>query len=354
MTWELPPPDESVCSASPLSRLPSKREVGIVRRRNDPHFQKRSSPNSRVRAQSHGIGPLADLHAMTFKFYCECGQKVSATEDMVGTTAVCPRCSTKMTVPTPEEAAAAAEAAMAAPPSAPSESEPAAQSPPARTPTEPATAAAPRSLPRPKTTPRNAPTPVTVARRPLGLLWLAAFLAGGAALGAGGYIFRGFLKQVPDNPGPLVIGTLAAFVASLVIALFLKLAVRVVARIDLAFLEAWLVTIFTLALNVLAAAPVALTQLGLWKVEQGAKLLPITTGVSLLLTVIAYSFLIWNAFGRPIGVWRGVLTYLLQAVFIGALGGIIFGIIIVYSQKIPSTESPDAPAPPSSSTPASA
>jgi hypothetical protein len=195
---------------------------------------------------------------------------------------------------------------------------------------------------------------MSVARRPMGMLWLTTLLAMGAALGAGAYVFRGFLNQVPTNPGPLVIGTLAIFAASLIIALFLKLAVRLVARLNLAYLEAWLVTLFTLALNALAAVPVALTQLGVWKVEQGAKLLPITSGACLLLTIIAYSFLIWNAFGRPIGIWRGVLTYLLQVVFLGAVGGIALGVITVYSQKIPSNESPEAPTPPSSSTPASA
>ena len=185
------------------------------------------------------------------------------------------------------------------------------------------------------------------------MLWLPAFVTVAAALGAGGYLFRGDLSQIPTNPAPVVIGTLVVFVGSLVIALFLKLAVRVVARLDLAFLEAWLVTVITLALNALAAVPAALTHLSIWKVEQGAKLLPITAGASLLLTIVAYSFLIWSALGRPIGVWRGALSYLLQVVFLGVLGGIAFGVIIVYSQQIPSNGSPGAPAPPSSSSSAS-
>lgn len=292
---------------------------------------------------------------MTFKFHCACGQKVSATEDMIGTTAVCPRCGTKMKVPRPEETAETASPAPSpdpAKPAPPPSPAPEPQPAPAAT-AAPPPAITPRSLPRPKTTPRFTPAPVTVARRPLGMLWLVTILAGGSALGAAGYFFRDLLNQVPSNPGPLVIGALAALVASLAIAVFLKLAVRVVAKMNLAFLEAWLVTLFTLALAALAALPIALTQLGIWKVEQGAKLLPLTTGASQFLTIIAYSFLIWNAFGRPIGVWRGALTYLLQVIFLGAIGAIALGVIVVYSQKIPSSESPDGPAPRSSSAPAS-
>jgi len=188
----------------------------------------------------------------------------------------------------------------------------------------------------------------------MGMLWLTTSLAMVVALGVGGYLFRSFLSQVPTNPGPLVIGTLVFILGSLVIALFLKLAVRVVARLNLAYLEAWLVTLFTLALNALAAVPVALIQLGLSQVEQGAKLLAITSGVSLLLTIVAYSFMVRNALGRPIGIWRGVLTYLLQMIFLALLGGVAFGVVTVYSQKTPpGAPAPiEAPAPPSSSSPA--
>lgn len=40
---------------------------------------------------------------MTFKFHCQCGQRVSATEDLIGTVADCPNCGTPITVPRPEE-----------------------------------------------------------------------------------------------------------------------------------------------------------------------------------------------------------------------------------------------------------
>lgn len=278
---------------------------------------------------------------MTFKFHCTCGQKVSATEDMIGTTAVCPRCSSKITVPPPETAESAPATTAVAPPE-PAPQAPSPQPAPAR---ETKPAAASLSLPKPqRRSTFSGPAPLSVVSRPMGMLCLATFLALVAALGAGGYLFRSFLSRVPTNPAPLVIGTLATIAGSLVIALFLKLAVRVVARLNLAFSEAWLVTVFTLALNALAATPAALTHLGLWKVEQGAKILPITGGVSLLLTIIAYSFLIWNAVGRPIGVWRGVLTYLLQVIFLGILGGIAYAVMLVYSPKIPSEDSSEAPA----------
>lgn len=40
---------------------------------------------------------------MTFKFHCQCGQRVSATEDLIGTVADCPNCGKPITVPRPEE-----------------------------------------------------------------------------------------------------------------------------------------------------------------------------------------------------------------------------------------------------------
>ncbi len=70
-------------------------------------------------------------------------------------------------------------------------------------------------------------------------------------------------------------------------------------------------------------APYALVPFHLLPPEQAAKLLILTLGGGLLITIVTYSFLIRNALGRPIGIGRGILTYLLQCVFLGLLVGII-------------------------------
>lgn len=268
---------------------------------------------------------------MTFKFHCACGQKVSATEDMIGTSAVCPRCGSQVTVPRPPDP----EPLTVSSPPPPSEAVPS-PAPEAASPqpAPPTVAVATRTLPKPapkRTT--AAVRPVLVAPRPWGMLWLTAFLALSLALGTGGYLFRNFLPWVPGHTQPVAIATLSVIAASILSALLLRLAAAIVANLNLAFLEAWLVTVITFALYVLAAVPAAVVQLGLWPAEQGAKFLPVTGGGALLFTIVVYSFLIRTALGRPIGIARGVLTYILQLVFFGILGGVAFGVQIMYAHR---------------------
>jgi len=253
---------------------------------------------------------------MIFKFYCTCGQKVSATDDMIGTAAQCPRCAQKVIVPRPEDVVE--PGAMPHPPAPAMQPAP----PPALPPRPPApapAAAAPTSV-----------APLSVVPRPMGLLSVTATVALAAMLGATAFVFRGQLANLSKASLPILLGTpVALLVYSLIAAFFLRLAVKIVARLNLALAEAWLVTLTATALIVLSMAPVALIQLHMIPVETGAKLLPLTGGLSLLLTIAAYSFLIRNAQGRPIGIGRGILAYLIQGVLVGLIAGLVLGAVIV-------------------------
>jgi len=231
---------------------------------------------------------------MTFKFHCTCGQKVSATDDMIGTTAICPRCGSGIVVQLPPELASATP--MAEPPKLPS---------------LPMSAAA---------------APMTVVPRPVSLLALIAAAALIALLGTAAFLFRAHLQDLVKSNLPVLIGLpICLVVGSAITAIFLRLSVRIVVRFDLAFLEAWLVAVLITAVYALAFAPAALIPLHLLQPEQ-AKLLFLTLGGGMLITIVSYSFLIRNALGRPIGIGRGILTYLLQGVFLGVLAG-IFAVI---------------------------
>src|SRR5256885_907375 len=81
-------------------------------------------------------------------------------------------------------------------------------------------------------------------------------------------------------------------VGSALIALFLKLTVRIVGRFALAFSEAWLVSLFTTALNALVLIPAILIQTRMVRFENGLGPLVITASASILLTIVAYSYLI--------------------------------------------------------------
>jgi hypothetical protein len=165
---------------------------------------------------------------------------------------------------------------------------------------------------------------MTVAPRPMSLLWLTASLAFTVTLGTAAFLFHGHLGPLPKNILPILIGVA---VGETIIAILLRLTVRIVLRFDFAFIEALLVTIFVTALNALALAPAALVRLAIFRPEQSAKLLPITGAASLLLTVVAYAYLIRNAHGRPIGVGRGVLVAILQFVFLALIIGGVFALV---------------------------
>jgi len=234
---------------------------------------------------------------MTFKFHCTCGQKVSATDDMIGTTAICPRCGSGVVVQLPPELAATA-----APPGPP-------QLPPqlARVP-----AAVPTAV------------PMAVVPRPVGLLALAAAVTLVLLIGTAAFLFRAHLHDLVENNRPVLIGLpIFLVVYSAITAIFLRLAVRIVVRFDLAFLEAWLLALMISAVNALSVIPAVLVPMHMLPPEQGGKLLVLTASGGLLVTIVAYSFLIRNALGRPIGIGRGILTYLLQIVFVAVLAGII-------------------------------
>jgi hypothetical protein len=171
---------------------------------------------------------------------------------------------------------------------------------------------------------------MTVVPRPMGLLKLTACLALVLMLGTVAFVFRSQLNPLPKIAVPVLVGVpLGMLIGSIVVATFLRLAVRIVGRFDLSFFEAWLVTLFTSSLDVLAVVPVALAQFRMIRPEEGAKFVALTGGVDLLLTIVVYSFLIRNALGRPIGIGRGILTYLLRGAFLGVLGGIVFGVMIL-------------------------
>jgi len=165
---------------------------------------------------------------------------------------------------------------------------------------------------------------MTVVPRPVGLLIAAAGVALLAFLGTSAFLLRGHLGELVSANRPLLIGVpIGILVGSAIAAIFLRLAVRIVARFNFAFLEAWLVAICVTALSFTGMAPLGLIQIRLLRPEEAVKLAAIMGGIGFLLTLAAYSFLIRNALGRPIGIGRGILTYLLQSVFLGVLGGII-------------------------------
>jgi DNA-directed RNA polymerase subunit RPC12/RpoP len=229
---------------------------------------------------------------MTFKVHCTCGQKVSATDDMIGTTAICPRCGSGIVVQLPPELAATA--ASAAPPKLPPQ------------------LASVRAV------------PMAVVPRPVGLLALAAAVALVLLFSTAAFLFRAHLHELVPYNLPVLIGLPIGLAGgSAILAIFLRLAVRIVVRFDLAFLEAWLLALMISAVNALAVIPAALVPFHMLPPEQGGKLLVLTLGGGLLITIVTYSFLIRNAVGRPIGIGRGILTYLLQTVFVALLAGII-------------------------------
>lgn len=230
---------------------------------------------------------------MTFKFHCTCGQKVSATDDMIGTTAICPRCGSGIVVQLPPELAATA--APAAPPKLP-----------------PQLARVPAAV------------PMAVVPRPVGSLALAAAVALVLLIGTAAFLFRAHLHELVPNNLPVLIGLpIGLAVGSAILAIFLRLAVRIVVRFDLAFLEAWLLALMISAINALSVIPAVLVPMHMLPPEQGGKLLVLTASGGLLVTIVAYSFLIRNALGRPIGIGRGILTYLLQTVFVALLASIM-------------------------------
>jgi rRNA maturation protein Nop10 len=51
------------------------------------------------------LGSDAHLQNMTFKFQCnKCGQRIEATDDLIGTVAACPSCGDALTIPSPPRA----------------------------------------------------------------------------------------------------------------------------------------------------------------------------------------------------------------------------------------------------------
>ncbi len=168
---------------------------------------------------------------------------------------------------------------------------------------------------------------MTVVLRPMRLLWLAASVALVVALGGSAILFRAHLDDLMKTGLPYLVGVpIGVVISSAIFAGLLRVAVRIVGRFAFAFSEAWLVSVVTTALNVLALLPVALIQMRIYRTEDGARLLVIMGVINIVLTIAAYSFLIRNALGRPIGIARGVLTYLLLGAVIGVLGGISAGI----------------------------
>lgn len=165
---------------------------------------------------------------------------------------------------------------------------------------------------------------MTVAPRPVGLLWVMAFLAGVAMLGAGGYFLRHQFSALPKNLLPFVVGAVVGVVTA---AILLRLIVRLIARFDLAFLEALLATIYATSLVALAAMPIALSRLGMMPAAQAARILPVTGAVGLLLILIGYAYAIHTAQGRRIGIGRGIIVFLLQLVSVALLAASVVELV---------------------------
>jgi hypothetical protein len=145
-----------------------------------------------------------------------------------------------------------------------------------------------------------------------------------AFLGAAAFLLRGHWNDLVTNNRPVLIGVpLGILIGAAIDAIFLRLAVRIVARFNFAFLEAWLVSICVAALGFIALTPAVLVQMRVLRPEDAAKFGALSGGVGFLLTIAAYSYLIRNPMGRPIGIGRGILTCLLQGVFLVVLGMVI-------------------------------
>lgn len=252
---------------------------------------------------------------MTFKFHCTCGQKVSATSDMIGTRATCPRCGASVKVPKPPDEPAPAPPPAVAPASVQKseESSKAAFSPPVDTARKASTSAPSEpAMPKdataePKQAP--APTPLKIVPRRVGLIWTVAGATAAVAVGLAAFLAWNHWDLIPKSAGiPLAVILVALPLGAVV----LRQLSRLVLRFDLGFSESLPVTVLTVSLALLALLPAALSLVGRVVPEQGARLLPLTIGAALILAIAAYGFLIRNALGRPVGVALGTITFLIH------------------------------------------
>ncbi|MBU0679549.1 MAG: hypothetical protein KJ626_15720 [Verrucomicrobia bacterium] len=95
-------------------RIPSRvdlagKEVKCPVCAHDVHVPTPLSPQDEQRAEKEREQKAAKLAEHSFKFFCPvCGQKLSATENIVGRKTVCPTCQTKLTIPKPPSYGSAA------------------------------------------------------------------------------------------------------------------------------------------------------------------------------------------------------------------------------------------------------
>lgn len=226
---------------------------------------------------------------MTFKFHCECGQKLSATDDMIGTDATCPNCSTLITV---------------APPS-------------------PATRGRPEPIPP---VPPSRHTDFTQPR-PEGLIRGLALLASLGLSGVLAWLLSArFFRPSLDSQGgmfAIFLGiTIALFLASVLAAVFLRMAVKIVARFNLPFGEATWMCLLVSSISLASFLPklVLAQQPDLMK-----SVLPLSSGLAFVLLLACFACLIWNDRCEPIGWARGVLTYVVfLLLFAVVFGGSIY------------------------------
>lgn len=265
----------------------------------------------------------SSLPPMTFKFHCTCGQKVSATSDMIGTRATCPRCGASVKVPKPPEEPSGTTEDKA---SAASKKEETPKSPPVTPPAEPAPKAKPEppavSKEAPEAAPASAPTPLKIVARPVGFLWAIALGFAVPTIAAAAFLGWSNADRIPKTAWFALVAIAIGLPLG---AVLLRQFVRLLLRFDLGFSESLPVTLLAASLTALSLIPAGLSLAGKIPPEPAARLLPITIGAAIFLTMAAYGFLIRNALGRPVGMARGALACLLQSVSIGIFFAAVFG-----------------------------
>jgi len=238
---------------------------------------------------------------MSFKFHCECGQKVSATDDMIGTKAACPSCGRLIVVARPMDASPPTPA-------------------PAATPSMPATPDTPAG-------PRRAWVPVVAALMVWGIL---------GVLASEQRVLDDFLKVMEKKLIFVIVGVGMA-------AGLLQAAAKVVSQYKPPMWEMVMVVLLTLGLDLLVAVPAAAvvehqvkqreraerqaaaaagaSRVGVmrYEVKSGLGFVATATGLGLLLRVLCWAGLLRDRSGACFGLGRSVLTLVVLVIGLASL-----------------------------------